>query len=81
MTPVSGIPATCAATDDFDHALGDPAERMLATAIAYRVAASCPALTMVAALMNAPAQDPNALNADMEFVGPLETVKLYRTGK
>ena len=81
VTPVSGIPPTCAATDDLDHALGDPAERMLATAIAYRVAASCPALTMVAAAMNPAARNPDALNADMEFVGPLETVKLYRTGK
>jgi len=25
VTPITGIPATCAATDDLDHALGDPA--------------------------------------------------------
>jgi len=97
VTPVTGIPATCAATDDLDHALGDPAERMLAAAISYQLAGRCPAPTMAAASaalslragsaqtaasMNAPAQNPNALNADMEFITrPLETIKLYRMTK
>jgi C-terminal processing protease CtpA/Prc len=87
VTPVSGIPATCAATDDLDHALGDPAERMLATAISYQLTGSCPVVAMVAApAARSPrasrAQNANALNADMEFMsGPLETVKLYRIGK
>ena len=97
VTPVAGIPATCAAADDLDHALGDPAERMLAAAIRYQFAGSCPAPTLVAASathsllagsaqraasMNAPAQNPNALNADMEFITrPLEAVKLYRMTK
>jgi hypothetical protein len=96
-TPVSGIPATCAAADDLDHALGDPAERMLATALGFQLAGSCPApallattgtLSLVAgsartaASMNVRAQNPNALNADMEFMTrPLETVKLHRIGK
>jgi carboxyl-terminal processing protease len=96
-TPVTGIPAACAATDDLDHALGDPAERMLATALSYRLAGSCPAPATVAASgtlsllagsaqtaasMNVGAQNPNALNADMEFMTrPLETVKLYRKAK
>ncbi len=97
VIPVTGIPATCAATDDLDHALGDPAERMLATALSYQLAGSCPAVPLVAASdplslfagsaqasasMNAGAQNPNALNADMEFMTrPLETVKLYRGAK
>lgn len=97
VTPVTGIPATCAETDDFDHPLGDPAERMLATALGYRLTGSCPAPTMVAASdalsplagsaqtiasMSAPAPSGNALNADMEFmIRPLETVKLYRATK
>ena len=97
VTPVTGIPATCAAADDLDHALGDPAERMLATALSYRLAGSCPAPATVAASdtlsllagsartaasMNVGAQNPNALNADMEFMTrPLETVKLYRKAK
>jgi hypothetical protein len=35
-----------------------------------------------AASMNVGAQNPNALNADMEFMTrPLETVKLYRKAK
>jgi carboxyl-terminal processing protease len=97
VTPVTGIPATCAAADDLDHALGDPAERMLATALGYQLAGTCPAAALVAvsdtlsrlagsaqtaASMNARAQNPNALNADMEFMTrPLETVKLYRMAK
>jgi carboxyl-terminal processing protease len=94
VTPVTGIPATCAATDDLDHPLGDPAEGMLATALGYRIAGSCPAAAIAlasdtlslragaaqaSAAMNARLQNPNALNADMEFMTrPLETVKLYR---
>ncbi|MGP1680004.1 MAG: S41 family peptidase [Burkholderiales bacterium] len=97
VTPVTGIPATCAATDDLDHALGDPAEHMLATALGYQLTGSCPAPTLMAAsdrlsqaadnaqagaAMNALTQNPYALNADMEFMThPLETVKLYRTAK
>lgn len=94
VTPVSGIPANCAAVDDLDHALGDPAEGMLATALAYRLAGSCPAPANAAASgtfaplaagapttnsMVAGVRNPGALNADMEFMTrPLETVKLYR---
>ena len=97
VIPVTGIPANCAATDDLDHALGDPAERLLATALSFRLTGSCPAATMVAASdtssptwgsaqttasMDAPAQNPGAPNADMEFMTrPLETVKLYRGAK
>ncbi|MBE0626983.1 MAG: hypothetical protein IH606_19450 [Burkholderiales bacterium] len=84
-TPVTGIPATCAATDDLDHALGDPAEHMLATAIAYQLTGRCPAAAAVAAsnrlVLRAGTAAPNsgALNPEMEFTtGPLETVKLYR---
>jgi hypothetical protein len=94
VTPITGIPATCAATDDLDHALGDPAERMLAAALGYRIAGSCPAAAIAlasdahslraggaqaSAAMNARLQNPYALNADMEFMTrPLESVKLYR---
>jgi hypothetical protein len=84
-TPLTGIAPTCTATDDLDHALGDPAERMLATALAYQLTGSCPPSTQMAASdrtiasIVARAQNPYAMNADMEFVThPLETVKLYR---
>ncbi len=96
-TPVTGIPATCAAADDFDRALGDPAEGMLATALGYQLAGSCPApppaaapdtlmlaagSARISASMNVRAQNSSAPNADMEFVTrPLETVKLYRRAK
>jgi hypothetical protein len=97
VTPVTGIPPTCAATDDLDHAMGDPAERMLATALGFQLAGSCPTLATVlasdthsllgsnaraTASMNERLQSANALNADMEFMTrPLETVKLYRKAK
>jgi hypothetical protein len=39
-----GVPVPgCAINDDFSHALGDPAEAMLAAALAQRMGASCPA--------------------------------------
>jgi len=82
--PLTGIPATCAAIDDLDHPLGDPAERMLAAAIGYRLTGSCPATTAAAASgrmspLAAVARTSPALNADMEFMTrPLDTIQLYR---
>jgi carboxyl-terminal processing protease len=38
-----GFAPTCAAADDFTHALGDPSEGRLAAALAYRANGSCPA--------------------------------------
>jgi len=38
----SGVPG-CVVSDDFDHALGDPAEARLSTALSYQVSGSCPA--------------------------------------
>ncbi|MDQ0573070.1 carboxyl-terminal processing protease [Variovorax paradoxus] len=38
-----GFPADCAVADDFDHALGDPAEARLAAALAIRTGGACPA--------------------------------------
>ena len=37
-----GIAPTCTVADDFDHALGDPAEARLAAALSYRSTGSCP---------------------------------------
>ena len=82
ITPLTGVPATCATTDDLDHALGDPAERMLATAISYRTAGRCPAAAAASvsrSLHSTSAQNSSALNANVEFMAdPLESVKLYR---
>lgn len=36
-----GLPATCRATDDFDHQLGDPAEASLAEALTYIATGAC----------------------------------------
>jgi len=38
-----GFQPTCKADDDLGHALGDPAERLLATALSYRANGICPA--------------------------------------
>jgi carboxyl-terminal processing protease len=38
-----GFAPTCTVADDFAHALGDPAENLLATALAYRNTNACPA--------------------------------------
>ena len=38
-----GFAPTCTVADDFAHALGDPAESLLATALAYRNTNACPA--------------------------------------
>jgi carboxyl-terminal processing protease len=42
-----GFVPTCTAADDFGKPLGDPAEGMLATALAYRAAGACPAPDVV----------------------------------
>ena len=40
---VEGVPVPgCAVADDFDHRLGDPAERLLAAALGHRATATCP---------------------------------------
>ena len=39
----NGLVPTCPAADDLDHALGDPAERLTATALAHVDTGSCPA--------------------------------------
>lgn len=38
-----GFAPTCAVADDFDHALGDPAEARLAAALTFRSTGACPA--------------------------------------
>lgn len=38
-----GFAPACAVADDLEHALGDPSERLLSTAISYAKAGSCPA--------------------------------------
>jgi C-terminal processing protease CtpA/Prc len=78
ITPVTGVTPTCAAADDFNHQLGDPAERMLATALAYRQNGACPAASAVA-LKSMLERKPDQPNADMEFMtNPLESIKLKR---
>jgi C-terminal processing protease CtpA/Prc len=42
----------CMVSDDFTHALGDPAEARLATALAYRANAACPAVVRRSAAVN-----------------------------
>jgi carboxyl-terminal processing protease len=78
ITPVTGVPATCPASDDFEHQLGDTAERMLAVALSHRQNGACPPATALAA-KSAQARAPDQPNPDMELVtNPLETIKLLR---
>lgn len=37
-----GMPPTCAAPDDFEHALGDPREARMAAALTYMATGACP---------------------------------------
>jgi C-terminal processing protease CtpA/Prc len=41
---VNGITPTCSVADDFDHALGDTAERRIQAAISYAATGVCPAV-------------------------------------
>ncbi|WP_229256265.1 S41 family peptidase [Duganella lactea] len=57
-----GFSPTCAVEDDFGHALGDPAERLLSAALNYRASGVCPAVRSARSLAagntdgNAPAR-------------------------
>ena len=46
-----GFAPTCVVADDFTHALGDPAENRLATALSYRATGTCPAGTSPSAVV------------------------------
>ncbi len=46
VVPVSGLAPTCQLSDDFDHQLGDPNERMLSGAFFHRFVHSCPAVSV-----------------------------------
>jgi carboxyl-terminal processing protease len=48
-----GLPADCAASDDLTHALGDPAEASLDTALTHIATGSCGAASAAAARQNA----------------------------
>jgi carboxyl-terminal processing protease len=78
ITPVTGVPATCAVSDDFSRQLGDPAERMLAAALSHRATGVCPAATALAA-KSAEMRAPDQANPDLEFVtNPVEMIKMLR---
>ncbi len=42
-TSPGAVISGCSVADDYDHALGDPLERRLAAALAYRTSGTCPA--------------------------------------
>ncbi len=45
VVDTNGLAPQCSAADDLEHALGDPAERLLQTAIGYQSTGACPATT------------------------------------
>lgn len=54
---INGFAATCPATDDLSKSLGDPSERMLAAALAYRANGTCAPASSVAKQALAPESD------------------------
>ncbi len=93
VVPTTGLTQTCTVSDDFDHALGDPNERMLSGAFAYQATNSCPAISFspqptLATQLSSPsaggAPISGALrrglqNADIGLsVRPTQSNKLYR---
>jgi hypothetical protein len=48
----SGFAPTCAANDDFEHALGSASERLLATALYHVDRGTCPAQPLSSPLMS-----------------------------
>jgi hypothetical protein len=69
-----GFTPTCAATDDFTHALGDPSEGRLAAALSYRANGACaPAMAQAQGLRPAVAQaEPTLVRS------PLRENRIYR---
>jgi len=66
-----GFAPACTVADDFSHALGDPAEGLLATALDYRASASCAA---------AAAKSLAAQNAGPSLIRtPLRENRIYRS--
>jgi hypothetical protein len=49
----NGIPATCAATDDFNGQLGDPAETLTSAASSYLQTGACPTVAAHPTLLSA----------------------------
>jgi carboxyl-terminal processing protease len=76
--PVTGLTPVCPAADDFTKDLGDPTEKMLATALIYRATGSCPA---AAASAFAGARKVSGSNEDLEFVPLHKRIALDRTLK
>lgn len=67
-----GIPATCNVADDFTHALGDPAESLLAAALSYRTTRTCPAASTGAKMQG------EKLNQALQVARPLaKEVAIY----
>jgi hypothetical protein len=56
-----GFAPTCKADDDLGHALGDPAEGLLATALSYRANGVCPAVPLRARALSARSPAPGTL--------------------
>lgn len=82
VTPVTGITPTCSVSDDFDRPLGDPAERMLATALTWQRTGVCPAAASGIAPSPLARVANGSSNLDMEFMNdPVDTMKIIRSAK
>ncbi len=93
VVPTTGLTQTCTVSDDFDHALGDPSERMLSGALSYQATASCPAISFAQPSLATQLASPTTsaapiggamrrglLNADIGLsIRPAQSNKLYRS--
>jgi C-terminal processing protease CtpA/Prc len=78
-TPVTGFTPTCNASDDFDRQLGDPAERMLATALRWQRDGTCPVTPASRAVIARSLNAGSNASSDREFItNPLDAIKLIR---
>jgi len=80
VVPVTGLTPSpsCTTTDDLDHELGDPSERMLSSSISYMVNGVCPATTTASAKALGQPREPGALIEEQEFVPAHRTIQLLR---
>ena len=72
--------AGCAVADDLNHALGDPGESMLATALAYRSSGACPVLSVGLDRAQAAARA-GATSSGFMLRGPARENRLLLTGR
>lgn len=79
IVPLSGLTptASCESSDDLDHQLGDPSERMLSLSLSYMTSGACTAATASASTKTlGHPRKPGAPIEEQEFVPAHRTIQL-----